>query len=117
MRTIVCAAFLVVIALRAWAADQPKPNTLLSEEIADGWLLLFDGATTFGWKIDGEAKVEKGVLILGATKATTAVLTAQFGYWVLRFNRLTDDAQSAKLTFNAYKQGPFGHVAPPQEKG
>lgn len=29
--------------------DKPKPNTLTAKEIADGWLLLFDGETTFGW--------------------------------------------------------------------
>src|SRR5262249_25667864 len=51
---------------------KPAPNTLTKEEIQKGWLLLFDGETTFGWKIDGEAKVEKGVLILGGEKETTA---------------------------------------------
>ncbi len=54
------------------AADTRAPNTLTSKEIAEGWLLLFDGETTFGWKIDGEAKVENGVLILGGTKETHA---------------------------------------------
>src|SRR5919201_2112618 len=55
------------------AADQPaKPNSLTPQEIADGWLLLFDGETTFGWKIDGEGKVENGALVLGGTKPTRA---------------------------------------------
>ena len=30
--------------------EEPKPNTLTSKEVRDGWLLLFDGETTFGWK-------------------------------------------------------------------
>jgi hypothetical protein len=55
--------------------DQAKPNELTRQEIADGWISLFDGATTFGWKIDGEAKVEKGWLVLGGTKATRAETT------------------------------------------
>ena len=32
--------------------DKPKPNTLTPKEIADGWILLFDGETTFGWEAD-----------------------------------------------------------------
>jgi hypothetical protein len=117
MRTIVCAAFLVVTALPAWAAGQPKPNTLTPKEIADGWLLLFDGETTFGWQIDGEAKMEEGMLVLGATKATTATLTTRLGYGAIAFNAQTDNANDAKLTFNAYKEGPFIRAAPLGEVG
>jgi hypothetical protein len=61
-------------ALPAWAG-QEKHNRLTPQEIADGWILLFDGESTFGWKIEGEAKVEDGTLILGGTKATTAETT------------------------------------------
>ena len=63
--------FLAVLTLLAVASpaftddkDKPKPNTLTPKEIADGWILLFDGETTFGWKIDGEAKVKDGALVL-----------------------------------------------------
>src|SRR6186713_1275615 len=39
-------------------------NTLSREEVADGWLLLFDGDTTFGWKPRGgtEWAVKDGAL-------------------------------------------------------
>ncbi len=56
-------------------AENPKPNTLTSQEIADGWILLFDGESTFGWQIEGNAKVENGELILGGAKPTTATST------------------------------------------
>src|SRR6516225_3422638 len=63
-----------------WSADDaPKPNTLTPKEIADGWILLFDGETTFGWKVEGEAKVEDGALVLGGDKATTATPSTTFG--------------------------------------
>src|SRR5262249_60457657 len=50
MRQFLCTLALLAIALPTWAADaEPKPNTLTPKEIADGWLLLFDGETMFGW--------------------------------------------------------------------
>ncbi len=41
-----------------------QPNTLTSEEIADGWILLFDGQTDFGWEYHGDADwtIQDGVL-------------------------------------------------------
>jgi 3-keto-disaccharide hydrolase len=54
------------------ASAQEKANTLTPKEVADGWILLFDGETTFGWA-DGASperktlngvKVESGRLIL-----------------------------------------------------
>lgn len=75
-------ALLLTTAALASAADKEKarPNTLMPKEIADGWILLFDGETTFGWKIDGEAKVEDGALVLGGTKATKAETTTAFDW-------------------------------------
>ncbi|AWM39673.1 hypothetical protein GobsT_19740 [Gemmata obscuriglobus] len=62
-------------------ADQPKPNTLTTKEIADGWVLLFDGETNFGWKIEGAAEVKDGVLILGKGKKTIAHPSATFPHF------------------------------------
>src|SRR5262245_2529594 len=56
-----------------------QPNTLTPDQIAKGWIKAFDGKTTAGWKIDGEAKVIDGILILGGTRRTKAVLTKQLG--------------------------------------
>jgi hypothetical protein len=68
------AVLVLVLALPAAADDKekPKPNALTPKEIADGWILLFDGETTFGWKIDGAAEVKDGALLLGKDKKTTA---------------------------------------------
>ena len=35
---------------------QPPPNTLTPAEVADGWILLFDGETAFGWAPRGDAR-------------------------------------------------------------
>ena len=48
----------------AYSADAAKPNTLTAEEIADGWLLLFDGESMYGWEPASKAdwKVADGVI-------------------------------------------------------
>jgi hypothetical protein len=75
---------LLALSLTTLLAAQDKPraetkhNTLTPNEVADGWLLLFDGATTFGWQVEGEARVEKGVLILGGDRPTKAQVTTAF---------------------------------------
>ncbi|HRZ93434.1 MAG TPA: hypothetical protein P5022_11050, partial [Candidatus Paceibacterota bacterium] len=33
-----------------------EPNTLTPQELSDGWILLFDGNTLFGWKSVGNAQ-------------------------------------------------------------
>jgi hypothetical protein len=60
---------IVIVLLLAGAADlngQP--------------IRLFDGETTFGWTVVGEARVEKGKLVLGGTKETTAYPSIRFGH-------------------------------------
>jgi hypothetical protein len=75
---------LLTLALALPAAGDkapPKANTLTHKEAADGWLLLFDGETTFGWNgpmlaanpdrygpLDKGTKVEAGVLHLGGRR-------------------------------------------------
>lgn len=47
----------------AFAADR-NPNQLAPEEIASGWILLWDGETTFGWEPQGGAewRIAEGAL-------------------------------------------------------
>jgi Domain of Unknown Function (DUF1080) len=68
-----------LIAAPAFAEDKPKPNTLTPKEIAEGWILLFDGETTFGWTAEGEAKVKDGILTVGGDKAATLTSNAPLG--------------------------------------
>src|SRR6267378_1254899 len=44
----------VVLAFNSFA--DVKPNTLIPQEVADGWVLLWDGATTCGWESHGKAE-------------------------------------------------------------
>src|SRR2546427_11752368 len=88
MRCFLYTAILLLIPTPLCAADQAGTNSLTPKEIADGWILLFDGATAFGWKIDGNAKVENGALVLGGEKATAAVTTSAFGSFELRLEKI-----------------------------
>jgi hypothetical protein len=85
MRPLICAAALLLAGLPLRAADEPRPNTLTPKEVADGWLLLFYGETTFGWAVDGDASVKDGNLVLGGDKATTATVTTSFGSAAVAF--------------------------------
>ena len=46
-----CAAIAVALCLASLTAraGEPPTSTLTEKELAEGWLLLFDGKTTFGW--------------------------------------------------------------------
>ncbi len=62
----------------AGVAAADKPAMLSPKEIADGQIMLFDGATTFGWNVEGDAKIADGVLKLGGPKTTTITTTSEF---------------------------------------
>ena len=55
--------------------DKAKPNTLTPKEIADGWILLFDGETTFGWTGNAvsQPKIVDGALIPVIPKGTCII--------------------------------------------
>ena len=65
----------ILLACSLRAGDEPKPNSLTPKEIAEGWILLFDGETTLGWHVEGEAKVDKGELVVGGAEAATVTST------------------------------------------
>ncbi len=75
-----CFMLVIVLVLNCTGnADDKKLSVLSDKEIADGWIALFDGESTFGWTVEGEVKVQAGKLILGGTKATTLTQTSTFG--------------------------------------
>ena len=99
MRSILSFALCILAGFPARAAAEAPPKGLLpAKEIADGWIQLFDGTTTFGWKIDGDASANDGTLVLGGAKATEAATTTRFGAFRLRFDYQIED--SANFTIN-----------------
>ena len=62
VRWLACAICLAVVG--TGSAAEKKPNSLTPQEIADGWILLFDGESTFGWT--GKAEVKDAGLVVQA---------------------------------------------------
>jgi 3-keto-disaccharide hydrolase len=87
MFRLIATCVMLAIAAPVFAEDVAKPIPLTAKEIEEGYIRLFDGETTFGWKIDGAARVEDDVLVLGkGGKKSIAYPTAAFGpYWEVSF--------------------------------
>jgi hypothetical protein len=105
------AAALLAPTLRA---DDPKPNTLTPQEAGDGWLLLFDGETPFGWTAEpgGALMVKDGILQLQAGRLRN---TTAFYDFVLKFECKVTGAEKhadAQLHF----AGKAFDLALPQDK-
>lgn len=70
---------------------EAKPNTLTPREIAEGWILLFDGETTFGWRVEEhgnqKASVQLAEHALDLSKLSSAELvsTSMFGDFEMSF--------------------------------
>lgn len=106
MRHFLYATLLVLAARPAWAADEPKPNALTGKEIADGWVLLFDGETTFGLKVEGEVKVADGALVLGGEKASSVQAACAFGDFELKLDyRFEEGKQRGQLRLDRASNG------------
>jgi hypothetical protein len=68
------------------AAEEAKHNTLTPKEIADGWILLFDGETPFGWDAAAKPRVEHGTLVYGGDQDIRASPTTAFLYYEMHFD-------------------------------
>src|SRR5690242_2747248 len=86
MRHFLPALILLLAALPCHAQDEmPKPNTLTPKEIADGWILLFDGESTFGLKTEGEFRIENGILVIGGGKKVSNIKTFELSDYEIQF--------------------------------
>ncbi|MBN1342000.1 MAG: DUF1080 domain-containing protein [Phycisphaerae bacterium] len=84
-------------------AAQPAPNTLTPSEIADGWILLFDGQTTFGWVARGDAKWHVNDAALSCAEGSRGWLatTTEFADFVLRCRYRIDAKGNSGVFFRA----------------
>ncbi len=89
MRTVFA---LFLVASFGMAADEKTKPLLSEKQLGEGRLLLFDGETTFGWKVTGEVTVEKGVLTLAPEAIVEWPFTLGPGNVFLKFPDLGTDS-------------------------
>jgi hypothetical protein len=77
----------LLLAIAVPCNAQAKPNTLTPKEVADGWILLFDGETTFGGfrSVNNKIKINDGALDLSETTFGTVRTNTVFGDFELSF--------------------------------
>lgn len=96
-RWIAAAVGLVMLALPGASRAAAPLNQLSKQEIADGWILLFDGETLFGWESYGEAKwrVADGTLVGEGDMEGFVRTTTEFCDFILRLQyRISADGNS-----------------------
>ena len=86
----------------------PAVNELAPTEITDGWILLFDGATSFGWAPRGDARwdIKDGVIAnqpdTGAGMFST---TTEFADFELRLEFWIDDTANSGVFLRCPTEG------------
>src|SRR4051794_31284163 len=102
MTRCLAAAALLVLPLASPAAGPPKHNTLTPKEVAEGWILLFDGKTTFGWTSPNGSKwsVVEGKLAPQGDKPGLLVTTSAFADYTLTMECRARGEQSLKVFTN-----------------
>ncbi|MCA9249116.1 MAG: DUF1080 domain-containing protein [Planctomycetales bacterium] len=68
------------------SAGRAAENTLTPAELAEGWILLFDGETTYGWQAQSEAdwKVADGAIAVSSGAKGLLTTTTAFADYVLK---------------------------------
>lgn len=79
--------------------NAPMMNALTQKEVSDGWILLFDGATDFGWKPRGEAKwkVHDGMVEANEGGAGMLATTTEFADYELKAQVWIDEKGNSGL--------------------
>ncbi len=92
-------------ALWAVAADPPPANTLTKAEIDEGWILLFDGKTLFGWEQHGRSKwrATDGSLVCSEGKQGWLGTTTAFADFELRCRYRISASGNSGVFFRARK--------------
>ena len=102
-------ASLIVLAVFGGAIAAGGENTLSREELAEGWVLLFDGQTLFGWQPASKAdwKVADGVISASQGEPGLLLTTSQFANFVLKVDfRAAEGTNSGVFLRTPPKPGP-----------
>jgi len=117
--------FAVLVLTPCLVADDVKlPPGITKEKAAEGWIAVFDGETTYGFKTHGNVKVQKGDLVLAGGASIES--TTRFGHAELLVEYRTDGegkivitqpkgefrTSATEVNYSEYRDGHFGQDAP-----
>ena len=99
----------VAIMLVCLCAFAQNRATLTPKEISDGWLLIYDGESVFGWSLEGGAQWSSdpdGVLSARSGESGDMVLTSIFGDYQLTCDIRTPDDKGSGLLLSGVQMPP-----------
>ncbi len=108
-----CATLAIAGSQGPLRAAERSPNTLTQREAEDGWILLWDGATAFGWQPRGEARwVASGDAISPAIGSGPGVLstTTEFANYRLKAEFWIDEAANSGIFLRCPTSGPINQA-------
>ena len=107
MQRLLPVSLVLCLAATAGAADTPKSNTLTPKEIEEGWILLWDGETTYGWRSpnDSQWTIADGMLAPQAGKPGLLVTTSPFRDYRLEFDFQRKPDSNAAVLFGCDADG------------
>ena len=88
-------------------SGQNRPNTLTPQELSEGWILLWDGESMFGWEPQGkgEWKVASGVLSASSGENGWLASNTQFGDFALKVDYRTGADGNSGVFLRSLKEG------------
>ncbi len=91
-------------------AAEPKSNSLTPGEVADGWILLFDGETMFGWAPRGDAKwtaSDGEIRVVKDSGIGFLSTTTEFANYSLKAEFWIDDVANSGVFLRCPTAGPI----------
>ncbi len=98
---------LLVLLTTSGLFAQQRPNSLTPKEVAEGWILLWDGETTFGWESLGKAewKITDGILSASSAENGWLASNTQFADFILKADYRTGVDGNSGLFLRSTKEG------------
>ena len=101
----------LLLAAGLFSAAQAAENTLTAKEQADGWVLLFDGKTTHGWRsykkteVGSQWQVIDGVLTLTAGGGGDLVTDKNYANFELSFDWIISKLGNSGVMYHVSEDG------------
>lgn len=79
MYSVLCLVSLVLPRAIDDTSRELLPPGITMEKAFAGWIALYDGQTSYGWKTAGNLKIENGIITLGNNSEPTMATNSSFG--------------------------------------